>query len=80
VVDEIIAANPKQVEQVQTKPKTLGWFVGQVMRATGGKANPDAVNAIREEGGREALEALASIVGQSPHGIYIFPAANHLAN
>jgi aspartyl-tRNA(Asn)/glutamyl-tRNA(Gln) amidotransferase subunit B len=46
VVDEIIAANPKQVEQVQTKPKTLGWFVGQVMRATGGKANPDAVNAI----------------------------------
>jgi aspartyl-tRNA(Asn)/glutamyl-tRNA(Gln) amidotransferase subunit B len=46
VVDDIIAANPKQVEQVQTKPKTLGWFVGQVMRATGGKANPDAVNAI----------------------------------
>jgi aspartyl-tRNA(Asn)/glutamyl-tRNA(Gln) amidotransferase subunit B len=46
VVDEIIAANPKQVEQLQTKPKTLGWFVGQVMRATGGKANPDAVNAI----------------------------------
>jgi aspartyl-tRNA(Asn)/glutamyl-tRNA(Gln) amidotransferase subunit B len=46
VVEEIIKANPKQVEQVQTKPKTLGWFVGQVMRATGGKANPDAVNAI----------------------------------
>jgi aspartyl-tRNA(Asn)/glutamyl-tRNA(Gln) amidotransferase subunit B len=46
VVDDIIAQNPKQVEQVQMKPKTLGWFVGQVMRATGGKANPDAVNAI----------------------------------
>ncbi len=46
VVDEIIAANPKQVEQIKTKPKTLGWFVGQVMKATGGKANPDAVNAI----------------------------------
>jgi aspartyl-tRNA(Asn)/glutamyl-tRNA(Gln) amidotransferase subunit B len=46
VIAEIIAANPKQVEQVQTKPKTLGWFVGQVMRATGGKANPDAVNAL----------------------------------
>jgi aspartyl-tRNA(Asn)/glutamyl-tRNA(Gln) amidotransferase subunit B len=46
VVDEIIGANPKQAEQVQTKPKTLGWFVGQVMRATGGKASPDAVNAI----------------------------------
>jgi aspartyl-tRNA(Asn)/glutamyl-tRNA(Gln) amidotransferase subunit B len=40
------AFNPKQVGHVQTKPKTLGWFVGQVMRATGGKANPDAVNAI----------------------------------
>ncbi len=46
VIDDIISANPKQVEQVQTKPKTLSWFVGQVMKATGGKANPDAVNAI----------------------------------
>ncbi len=46
VVDEIIAANPGQVEQVKTKPKTLGWFVGQVMKATGGKANPQAVNEI----------------------------------
>ncbi len=48
-MDEIIAANPKQAEQVRTKPKTLGWFVGRVMRATGGKANPDAVNAILRE-------------------------------
>ncbi len=46
VVDEVIAANPKQVEQVKAKPQTLGWFVGQVMRATGGKANPAAVNEI----------------------------------
>ncbi len=46
VVDEIIAANPEQVEQVKTKPKTLGWFVGQVMKATQGKANPQAVNEI----------------------------------
>jgi aspartyl-tRNA(Asn)/glutamyl-tRNA(Gln) amidotransferase subunit B len=46
VVDEIIAANPKQVEQVKAKPQTLGWFVGQVMKATGGKANPGAVNEI----------------------------------
>jgi aspartyl-tRNA(Asn)/glutamyl-tRNA(Gln) amidotransferase subunit B len=45
-VDEVIAANPKQVEQVKAKPQTLGWFVGQVMKATGGKANPAAVNAI----------------------------------
>ena len=46
VVDEIIAANPKQVEQVREKPKTMGWFVGQVMQKTGGKANPQAVNEI----------------------------------
>lgn len=46
VVDDIIAANPKQVEQVKLKPQTLGWFVGQVMKATGGKANPASVNEI----------------------------------
>jgi aspartyl-tRNA(Asn)/glutamyl-tRNA(Gln) amidotransferase subunit B len=46
VVDEIIAANPEQVEKVKDKPQTLGWFVGQVMKASGGKANPKAVNDI----------------------------------
>jgi len=46
VVDEVIAANPQQAEQVKTKPKTIGWFVGQVMKATGGKANPATVNEI----------------------------------
>lgn len=46
VIDEVIAANPKQVEQVKSKPQTLGWFVGQVMQKTGGKANPQAVNAL----------------------------------
>ncbi len=45
-VDEIIAANPKQVEQVKANPKTIGWFVGQVMKGTGGKANPAVVNEI----------------------------------
>ncbi|MGB6117336.1 MAG: Asp-tRNA(Asn)/Glu-tRNA(Gln) amidotransferase subunit GatB [Mesorhizobium sp.] len=43
-VDEIIAANPDKVEQVKAKPSMAGWFVGQVMKATGGKANPQAVN------------------------------------
>ncbi|HQF31058.1 MAG TPA: Asp-tRNA(Asn)/Glu-tRNA(Gln) amidotransferase subunit GatB, partial [Hyphomicrobiales bacterium] len=43
-VDEIIAANPDKVAQAQAKPTLLGWFVGQVMKATGGKANPQAVN------------------------------------
>ncbi len=46
IVDEIIAANPKQANQVKSKPKTLGWFVGQVMQKTGGKANPQTVNEI----------------------------------
>ncbi|HML43567.1 MAG TPA: Asp-tRNA(Asn)/Glu-tRNA(Gln) amidotransferase subunit GatB [Hyphomicrobium zavarzinii] len=45
-VDEIIAANPDKVEQAKAKPSMLGWFVGQVMKSTGGKANPAAVNEI----------------------------------
>ena len=45
-VDEIIAANPAQVEKAQANPKLAGWFVGQVMKATGGKANPKAVDAL----------------------------------
>ena len=43
-VDEVIAANPDKVAEVREKPKMAGWFVGQVMKATGGKANPQAVN------------------------------------
>ncbi len=43
-VDEIISANPDKVEAVKAKPSMLGWFVGQVMKTTGGKANPQAVN------------------------------------
>ena len=43
-VDEVIAANPDQVEKAKANPKLAGWFVGQVMKATGGKANPKAVN------------------------------------
>ncbi|WP_299816988.1 Asp-tRNA(Asn)/Glu-tRNA(Gln) amidotransferase subunit GatB [uncultured Jannaschia sp.] len=45
-VDEIIAANAAQVEKARANPKLAGWFVGQVMKATGGKANPKAVNEI----------------------------------
>jgi aspartyl-tRNA(Asn)/glutamyl-tRNA(Gln) amidotransferase subunit B len=43
-VDEVIAANPDKAEQARAKPNMAGWFVGQVMKATGGKANPQAVN------------------------------------
>jgi aspartyl-tRNA(Asn)/glutamyl-tRNA(Gln) amidotransferase subunit B len=45
-VDEIIAANPDKVAQAKAKPNMLGWFVGQVMKATSGKANPQAVNEL----------------------------------
>jgi aspartyl-tRNA(Asn)/glutamyl-tRNA(Gln) amidotransferase subunit B len=45
-IDAVIAANPDKVEQVKAKPTMLGWFVGQVMKQTGGKANPQALNEI----------------------------------
>jgi len=45
-LDDIIAANPAQVEKAKQNPKLAGWFVGQVMKATGGKANPKVVNQL----------------------------------
>lgn len=45
-VDDVMAANPDKVEQAKAKPAMIGWFVGQVMKATGGKASPQAVNAL----------------------------------
>jgi aspartyl-tRNA(Asn)/glutamyl-tRNA(Gln) amidotransferase subunit B len=45
-VAAIIAANPDKSAQAKEKPAMLGWFVGQVMKQTGGKANPQAVNAL----------------------------------
>ncbi|WP_321503118.1 Asp-tRNA(Asn)/Glu-tRNA(Gln) amidotransferase subunit GatB [Breoghania sp.] len=44
IVDEIVAANPEKAAQAKEKPGLLGWFVGQVMKASQGKANPQAVN------------------------------------
>jgi aspartyl-tRNA(Asn)/glutamyl-tRNA(Gln) amidotransferase subunit B len=46
VVDEIIANNPDKVADLKTNPKALGWFVGQVLKASGGKANPQSVNEL----------------------------------
>jgi aspartyl-tRNA(Asn)/glutamyl-tRNA(Gln) amidotransferase subunit B len=43
-VDAVVAANPDKAEQARAKPGMLGWFVGQVMKGTGGKANPQAVS------------------------------------
>jgi len=45
-IDAVIAANPDKVAQALAKPTMLGWFVGQVMKATGGKANPQSVNEL----------------------------------
>ena len=45
-VDKVIAANAEKAEQAKAKPSMAGWFVGQVMKATGGKANPQAVQAL----------------------------------
>jgi len=45
-VDEIIAKNPDKVADAKTNPKAIGWFVGQVMKSSGGKASPQAVNDI----------------------------------
>ena len=44
LVDDIIAANPDKVADAKTNPKAIGWFVGQVMKASAGKANPQTVN------------------------------------
>ena len=46
IIDELIAANPGQAAAVKDKPQAIGWFVGQVMKATQGKANPGAVNEL----------------------------------
>src|SRR5713226_4061505 len=46
VVDDIIAANPDKVEQAKAKPAAIQWFVGQVMKASGGKVDPKAVNVL----------------------------------
>ena len=50
MIDEVIAANPQQVEQYQGgKDKLLGFFVGQVMKASKGKANPEQVNELLKQ-------------------------------
>jgi aspartyl-tRNA(Asn)/glutamyl-tRNA(Gln) amidotransferase subunit B len=46
LVADIIAANPDKVADAKTNPKAIGWFVGQVMKASGGKANPQVVNEL----------------------------------
>jgi aspartyl-tRNA(Asn)/glutamyl-tRNA(Gln) amidotransferase subunit B len=49
IAADIIAANPDQVEKLRGNPKVFGWFVGQVMKATQGQANPQLVNQVLRE-------------------------------
>jgi aspartyl-tRNA(Asn)/glutamyl-tRNA(Gln) amidotransferase subunit B len=49
LVDDIITRNPDKVGDAKTNPKAIGWFVGQVMKASGGKANPQVVNALLQK-------------------------------
>jgi aspartyl-tRNA(Asn)/glutamyl-tRNA(Gln) amidotransferase subunit B len=49
LVDEIVAKNPSKVADAKSNPKAIGWFVGQVMKASGGKANPQAVNDLLQK-------------------------------
>ncbi|MFZ2066853.1 MAG: Asp-tRNA(Asn)/Glu-tRNA(Gln) amidotransferase subunit GatB [Xanthobacteraceae bacterium] len=46
LVDGIISQNPDKLEDAKKNPKAIGWFIGQVMKASGGKANPQAVNGL----------------------------------
>jgi aspartyl-tRNA(Asn)/glutamyl-tRNA(Gln) amidotransferase subunit B len=46
LVDEIVANNPDKVADAKANAKAIGWFVGQVLKASGGKANPQTVNAL----------------------------------
>jgi aspartyl-tRNA(Asn)/glutamyl-tRNA(Gln) amidotransferase subunit B len=49
LVDGIIAGNPDKVAQAKAKPTVIGWFVGQVMKASGGRANPQVVNELLQK-------------------------------
>jgi len=46
IVDDIVTTNPDKVADAKSNPKAIGWFVGQAMKASGGKANPQALNEI----------------------------------
>jgi aspartyl-tRNA(Asn)/glutamyl-tRNA(Gln) amidotransferase subunit B len=49
IVDDVVAKNPDKVADAKANPKAIGWFVGQVMKASGGKANPQTVNDLLQK-------------------------------
>ncbi|KAG1700616.1 Aspartyl/glutamyl-tRNA(Asn/Gln) amidotransferase subunit B [Nymphon striatum] len=70
-VDEIIAANPEQVEKAKERPQLAGWFVGQVMKSTGGKANPQAVQAlVKQKLGTRPCLRVQEILRDTWHATY----------
>ena len=70
-IEAVIAANPDKVEEVKAKPKLAAWFVGQVMKQTGGKANPAAVNAAPQDATqfarRGVIRTKCANRGSAPH-------------
>ena len=68
LVDDIIAKNPDKVGDAKTNPKAIGWFVGQVMKASGGKANPQAVNDLLKKriGDLSATRSVAARDAKTP--------------
>ena len=56
-IKAVIDANPGQVAAYKAKPTLFGWFVGQVMKSTGGKANPEGRQRAAEEGARRLTSA-----------------------
>ena len=46
IVDDVVKENPAQVDKVKSNPKLIGWFVGQVMKKSQGKADPKIINQI----------------------------------
>jgi aspartyl-tRNA(Asn)/glutamyl-tRNA(Gln) amidotransferase subunit B len=46
LIDDVIAQNPDKVAQAKSNPKLTGWFVGQIMKSSGGKASPQVVNEL----------------------------------
>ena len=71
IVDDIIAKNPDKVGDAKSNPKAIGWFVGQVMKASGGKANPQVVNELMREASRN-LERILPCAGRRKGSLAVF--------
>ena len=73
IVDDIVADNPDKVADAKTNPKAIGWFVGQVMKASGGKANPQTVNDLLKKKLRHLSAKVPCRCGARTHFIVQSP-------